>query len=124
MKEYNGMRLSDFNKHNPEDTLHMLFSKLVVGFEAIICPMIYSSRDERKILIYNLTKTKEDTEDEKMLSEKSIDNQDLANLKKFFEQSPLDELEDAEKLEPKHSKVKDHKPTSARRNLFMSREHY
>jgi hypothetical protein len=47
--------------------------------------MIYSSRDERKILIYNLTKTKEDTEDEKMLSEKSIDNQDLANLKKFFE---------------------------------------
>jgi hypothetical protein len=76
----------------------MLFSKLVVSFETFICPMIYSSRDERKILIYNLTKTKEDTEDEKMLSEKSIDNQDLANLKKFFEQSPLDELEDAEKL--------------------------
>ena len=47
--------------------------------------MIYSSRDERKIGQYNLTKTKEDIDDENELQKKSIDNRDLANLKKFFE---------------------------------------
>ena len=45
----------------------MLFSKLVVSFEAFICPMIYSSRKDREIASYNLTRTKEDIDDEKKL---------------------------------------------------------
>ena len=84
--------------------------------------MIYSSRDERKISIYNLKKTEEDKQDELMLQQKSINNQALANLKKFFEQSPLDGLEDAEKEENK--KGKDDQKIQARENLFQSREHY
>lgn len=60
MKEYNGMRKKDFEYHSQRDTLHLLFSKLLISFESFICPMIYSSRDERKISIYNLKKTEED----------------------------------------------------------------
>lgn len=100
----------------------MLFSKLVVCFETFIVPMIYSSRDERKIQQYRLTKTAEDEDDEKLLQEKSIDNQDLANLKKFFEQSPLEELEDIEKDDSK--KNDEVRKITARQNLFKSREHY
>lgn len=60
MKEYNGMTKANYNYHKIKGTQHMLFSKLMASFEGFICPMIYSSRDERKISIYNLTKTKED----------------------------------------------------------------
>ena len=67
MKEYNGMSVSDYNDHFPKGTLHMLFSKLVISFEQFICPVIYSSRDERKISTYKLTKTFEDEQDEEML---------------------------------------------------------
>ena len=49
MKEYNGMSIPAFRRHQARNTLHMLFSKLVVSFESFIVPMIYSSRDERKI---------------------------------------------------------------------------
>ena len=125
------MKAADHLRHKAKGTLHLLFSKLLVNFEAFICPMIYSSRDERKISLYNLTKTKEDSDDEKKLQQvlvcldeqKQIDNKDLANLKKFFEQSPLDDLEDAEKEEAKRGH--DTKAgSSARDNLFRSREHY
>lgn len=85
--------------------------------------MIYSSRDERKISQYNLTKTQEDKDDENELQKKSIDNRDLANLKKFFEQSPLDDLEDAEKEETT-KRGNEVKTSSARENLLRSREHY
>ena len=74
MKEYNGMKSEDYRLHSLKGTLHMVFSKLVVGFESFICPMYYSSRDERKISIYQLMKTQEDIDDEAMLQEKSIDN--------------------------------------------------
>ena len=74
MKEYNGMTSRDYRYHNARNTLHLLFSKLLVGFESFICPMIYSSRDERKISIYKLTKTKEDSDDEEMLKQKPIEN--------------------------------------------------
>lgn len=97
MKEYNGMKSKDYKRNAQRGTLHMLFSKLIVKFETFICPMMYSSRDERKIDKYKLTQTEEDKQDEAMLQQKSINNQDLANLKKFFEQSPLEDLEAADK---------------------------
>ena len=75
MKEYNGVK-SDVSKRKnlSADSIHLEFSKLVVGFDTFICPLVYSSRDEKKITKYKLTKTKEDIEDEKMLVEKSINN--------------------------------------------------
>ena len=122
MKEYNGMTKANYDYHRRRGTQHMLFSKLMLSFEAFICPMVYSSRDERKISIYKLTKTAEDSADEEMLQLKSIDNRDLANLKQFFEQSPLDDLELIEKEEKKGQPSGD--GHGAKRNLFMSREHY
>ena len=50
---------------------------------------MYSSRDEKKIKKYKLTKTKEDGDDEDLLLEKSINNEDLAKLKLYFDKSPL-----------------------------------
>lgn len=47
----------------------------------------------------------------------------MANLKKFFEQSPLDDLEDAEKEEAKKG-APGAATSGARVNLFRSREHY
>ena len=67
MKEYNGMKSKDYRLHSQKGTLHMLFSKLIVNFETFICPMFYSSRDERKIDKYKLARTEEDKEDEAML---------------------------------------------------------
>ena len=131
MKEYNGMSQEDYNNHRKkedkrQDTLHMLFSKLVVSFEAFICPLIYSSRDERKISQFKLMKTEEDRMDEAMLQEKSINNEDLANLKKFFEQSPLDELDNVDKTEEskKANNGAGDETGGPRTNLFKSREHY
>ena len=118
------MTQANYDKHKVKGTMHLLFSKLVINFETFICPMIYSSRDERKIGLYNLTKTKEDIDDEKELKKKkSIDNRDLANLKKFFEQSPLDDFEDVDNEETKRG---DEAKTTltARENLLRSREHY
>lgn len=42
-----------------------------------------------------------------MLQKKKIKNQDLANLKKFFEQSPLDNLVDTEMEKDKKEEVKE-----------------
>ncbi len=86
--------------------------------------MIYSSRDERKIGLYSLTQTNEDKKDEDNLNKKSIENQDLANLKKFFEQSPLDDLAEDEKEETKKGQNGSAAESTARDNLFKSREHY
>ena len=61
----------------------------MVVFESFICPLVYSSRDEKKIKKYKLTKTKEDGDDEDLLLEKSINNEDLAKLKLYFDKSPL-----------------------------------
>ena len=62
MKEYHGMTQANYEKHQARNTLHLLFSKLIVSFDGFICPMIYSSRDERNLGQYNLTKTPEDDE--------------------------------------------------------------
>ena len=107
MKEYNGMKSEYTKLKNLNETLHLYFSKLVVGFDSFICPLIYSSRDEKKITKYKLTNTEEDYDDEKLLREKSINNEDLAKLKEYFDKSPLDNFEE-----------------SWKEQLFKSREHY
>jgi hypothetical protein len=43
--------------------------------------MYYSSRDDKKIELYKLTKTTEDEEDSQMLLNKAIGNDLLAKLK-------------------------------------------
>lgn len=75
MKEYYGMSDSDAKDiKKGVKPLHTNFTKLMVQFEQFICPLVYSSRDERKIKLYNLIKTKEDADDEAMLLKKSINN--------------------------------------------------
>jgi len=72
MKEYDGLKgnlkndpkLAKLLSHN---WIHLLFTKLVVSFESFICPMMYSSRDGKKIEKLKLTHTKEDKEDETLL---------------------------------------------------------
>ena len=77
MKEYNGLQwpdefdskdknLNPFIKkirNNMSENIHLAFSKVVIQFQKFICPMVYSSRDERKITRYALTKTSEDQAD-------------------------------------------------------------
>lgn len=67
MKEYNGVKSNVSKLKNLSNTIHQYFSKLVVCFESFICPLVYSSRDEKKITKYKLTKTKEDQDDEILL---------------------------------------------------------
>jgi hypothetical protein len=40
-----------------------LYSKLVIEFDSFICPLYYSSRDEKKIDFFKLTTNPEDKED-------------------------------------------------------------
>ena len=93
MKEYNGVKSEVSKLKNLSKTIHQYFSKLVVCFESFICPLVYSSRDEKKITKYKLTKTKEDQDDEILLLQKSINNEDLAKLKLYFDKSPLQDFE-------------------------------
>ena len=93
MKEYNGVKSNVSKLKNLSNTIHQYFSKLVVCFESFICPLVYSSRDEKKITKYKLTKTKEDQDDEILLLQKSINNEDLAKLKEYFDKSPLTDFE-------------------------------
>lgn len=78
-------------------------------FESFICPMMYSSRDGKKIEKLKLTQTKEDEEDEEMLKEEAHSNENLAKLKSYFEleRTPLDVFDDDKK-----------------KQLFKCREHY
>lgn len=95
MKEYNGVKSEISKLKNLNETLHLCFSKLVIGFDSFICPIVYSSRDEKKITKYKLTNTEEDIKDEILLREKSINNEDLANLKAYFDKSPLDDFDES-----------------------------
>lgn len=65
MKEYNGLTTQQAKtvSQNPQ-LLHLYFSRLLVYFEVFINPMYYSSRDDRKIERFNLTRTKEDNEND------------------------------------------------------------
>ena len=51
-----------------------IFTKLVVEFESFICPLFYSSRDEKQIDYYKLTTNKEDIQDKKELIDVQIKN--------------------------------------------------
>jgi hypothetical protein len=102
MKEYNGMTLER------DRAIDALFSKVVVEFESFICPMTYSSRDEKKIDFHRLSTNKEDKEDKATLINVAIRNQDLAQLKKYLTNSnPLSRIDE-----------------SIKRDLFKCREHY
>lgn len=48
----------DFHKQ-----IDSLFTKLVLEFESFICPLYYSSRDEKKIDFFKLSTNQEDKED-------------------------------------------------------------
>ena len=58
-----------------------------------------------------------------MLTEKSINNEDLANLKAFFNKSPLDGADELLALESKKDGLLTEEKDS-NENLFASREHY
>ena len=112
MKEYKGLSYDqndDRDSTNIIQNIHNEFTKLVLEFESFICPMYYSSRDINLIKEWGLIKNKDDKNDEAdMLSNDSENlNKELAQLKKCFAKSPLDELDDDEK------KV-----------LFKTREHF
>ena len=55
--------------------------------------MYYSSRDDKKIDLYKLTKTTEDEVDSEMLQNKAIGNNLLAKLKTHFSVNPLEDFE-------------------------------
>jgi hypothetical protein len=60
MKEYDGLNRELLNDKDLAKKIHLLFTKLVVRFESFICPMMYSSRDGKKIEKLKLTQTEED----------------------------------------------------------------
>lgn len=61
MKEYNGLTAVQGKKVTQKSQLlHLYFSRLLVYFEVFVNPMYYSSRDDKKIEKFLLTKTKED----------------------------------------------------------------
>lgn len=65
MKEYNGMTVEqakDFHK-----IIDSFFTKIVVEFESFICPLHYSSRDEKRIDSFKLSTNEEDSFDKKNL---------------------------------------------------------
>ncbi len=63
MKEYNGMTVQQAQAKDFHKNIDSLFTKLVVEFESFICPLYYSSRDEKKIDFFKLSTNKEDKED-------------------------------------------------------------
>lgn len=78
MKEYNGMTVEQVQAKDIHRTIDSLFTKLVLEFESFICPLYYSSRDEKKIDFHRLSTNKEDKEDKANLINVAIRNQDLA----------------------------------------------
>ncbi len=40
-----------------------MFTKLVLEFDTFVCPLYYSSRDEKKIDLFKMTTNREDKED-------------------------------------------------------------
>jgi hypothetical protein len=61
--------------------------------------MYYSSRDDKKIDLYKLTRTDEDEQDSLMLSNKAIGNNLLAKLKQHFAMNPLEDFNSTQKTE-------------------------
>lgn len=49
MKEYDGLNREVLSDPQLAKRIHLLFTKLVLSFESFICPMMYSSRDGKKI---------------------------------------------------------------------------
>jgi hypothetical protein len=108
MKEYNGMTVEQVQARDFHRNIDSLFTKLVVDFESFICPLYYSSRDEKQIDFHRLSTNREDKEDKANLINVAIRNQDLAQLKKYLITSnPL-------------SRIDEH----VKRDLFKCREHY
>lgn len=56
----------------------------MIEFESFICPLFYSSRDEKKIDFHKLSTNKEDKEDKANLINVQVKNQDLAKLKRYL----------------------------------------
>ena len=75
--------------------IDQLFSKLVLEFESFMCPLYYSSRDEKKIELFKLTTNNEDLEDQKSHIKGQVQNQDLAKLKRYLNQNPLTKIDEA-----------------------------
>jgi len=107
MKEYNGMTVEQAQAKDFSKLIDSLFTKLVLEFETFMCPLYYSSRDEKKIDQFKLTTNKEDLEDKANLINVQIKNQDLAKLKKYLNQNPLSKINDEMKTD-----------------LFKCRQHY
>jgi hypothetical protein len=78
MKEFNGCTVEQTQGQRDRGSIDSLFCKLVVEFETFICPLVYSSRDEKKIDQYKLSTNKEDKQDKMNLINVQIRNQDLA----------------------------------------------
>ena len=55
MKEYDGLKRDILKETELARKIHLLFTKLVIVFESFICPMMYSSRDGKKIEKLKLT---------------------------------------------------------------------
>lgn len=107
MKEYNGMTVQQAQAKDFQKQIDSLFTKLIIEFESFICPLYYSSRDEKKIDFYHLSTNKEDRDDKDNLINVPVKNQDLAKLKRYLNQNPLTKIDEAVK-----------------RDLFKCREHY
>ena len=55
MNEYNGMTVHQALAKDFHKILDSLFTKLVIEFESFMCPLHYSSRDEKKIDFFKLS---------------------------------------------------------------------
>lgn len=55
MKEYDGMKGSFARDKDLQRKIHLLFTKLVIVCESFITPMMYSSRDGKKLEKLKLT---------------------------------------------------------------------
>ena len=67
MNEYNGMTVHQALAKDFHKILDSLFTKLVIEFESFMCPLYYSSRDEKKIDFFKLSTNQEDKEDKQNL---------------------------------------------------------
>ena len=74
MKEYNGLTYEQTQAKDFHRTIDSLFTKLVVEFESFICPLYYSSRDEKRIDSFKLSTNKEDNHDKSTLINVPIRN--------------------------------------------------
>lgn len=76
--------------------IHNYFAQLFVEFENFVLPMHYSSRNEKKLDEWKLSKNDADEEDKQKLKE-SVEIKDLALLKKYLTWNPLEDLDENEK---------------------------